>query len=73
MTALTADTAFFSGRKIVVRIVGVIAALGLVAACTDDRGQPTNPDDRHRSWARRWVVSWVAWPLGLSVARSVVH
>src|SRR5262252_4926526 len=42
MTAVTADTAFFSGRKIVVRIVGVIAALGLVAACTDDRGQPNN-------------------------------
>ena len=42
MIALTADTAFFSGRKIVVRIVGVIAALGLVAACTDDRGQPNN-------------------------------
>ena len=42
MTAVTADTAFFSGRKIVVRIVGVVAALGLVAACTDDRGQPTN-------------------------------
>lgn len=42
MTALTAGTAFFSGRKIALRIVGVIAALGLVAACTDDRGQPTN-------------------------------
>ena len=42
MTALTADAAFFSGRKIIVRIVGVIAALGLVAACNDDRGQPTN-------------------------------
>jgi len=42
MTAVTADTAFFSGRKIVVRIVGVVAALGLVAACTNDRGQPTN-------------------------------
>ena len=42
MTAVTADTAFFSGRKIVVRIVGVVAALGLVAACTDDRGQPNN-------------------------------
>jgi hypothetical protein len=42
MTAVTADTAFFAGRKIVVRIVGVVAALGLVAACTNDRGQPTN-------------------------------
>lgn len=42
MTAVTADTAFFSGRKIVVRIVGVVAALGLMAACTNDRGQPTN-------------------------------
>ncbi len=42
MTAVTADTALFSGRKIVVQIVGVVAALGLVAACTDDRGQPNN-------------------------------
>ncbi|WP_422012839.1 glycine zipper domain-containing protein [Reyranella sp.] len=42
MTAVTADTAFFSGRKIVVRIVGIVAALGLVSACTDDRGQPNN-------------------------------
>lgn len=42
MTAFAADTAFFFGRKIALRIVGVIAALGLVAACTDDRGQPTN-------------------------------
>ena len=42
MTAVTADTAFFSGRKIVVRIVGVVAALGLVAACTDDRGPPNH-------------------------------
>lgn len=32
MTAVTADTALFSGRKIVVQIVGVVAALGLVAA-----------------------------------------
>jgi surface antigen len=42
MTALTVDATSFSGRKIVLRIAGVIAALGLAAACTNDRGQPTN-------------------------------
>ncbi|WP_289298511.1 glycine zipper domain-containing protein [uncultured Reyranella sp.] len=42
MTALTAATAFPSVRKVALRIVGVLAALGLAAACTNDRGQPTN-------------------------------
>ena len=42
MTALTAATAFPSARKVALRVVGVIAALGLAAACTNDRGQPTN-------------------------------
>lgn len=43
MTALTAAaTAFPSARKVALRIVGVIAALGFAAACTNDRGQPTN-------------------------------
>ncbi|WP_296348864.1 glycine zipper domain-containing protein [Reyranella sp.] len=43
MTALTADTAARSFRRIAVRVVGMIAALGLATGCmSDDQGRPSN-------------------------------
>lgn len=43
MTALTADTASCPVRKIALRVIGAIAALGLATGCmTNDRGQPSN-------------------------------
>ena len=43
MTALTADTAAHSFRRIVVRVVGMIAALGIATGCmSDDQGRPSN-------------------------------
>jgi len=40
---MTVGAAFPLGRRIAIRIVGVIAALGLATGCmTNDRGQPTN-------------------------------
>ena len=43
MTALTADFAARSVRRIAIRVIGVIAAIGLATGCmTNDRGQPTN-------------------------------
>ena len=43
MTALTADLAPRSVRWIALRVIGVIAAIGLATGCmTNDRGQPTN-------------------------------
>src|SRR5260370_42660862 len=45
MTALTAETTTLRtvGRKIAMQVVGVVAALGLVTACTtSDSGGPSN-------------------------------
>ena len=44
MTALIAEmTLRMTGRKITMRVVGVVAALGLVTACTtSDSGGPSN-------------------------------
>ena len=43
MTALTADSPARLFRKIAVRVVGMIAALGLATGCmSDDQGRPSN-------------------------------
>lgn len=43
MIALTADTAFPSLKRCAMRIVGAIAAIGMITGCmTNDKGQPTN-------------------------------
>jgi hypothetical protein len=70
MTALTADTAARSFRRIAVRVVGMLAALGIaLVACPMTRaGHRTRRPAP--SWVRRWVAWWAVSPSVRSAASS---